>query len=141
MLCNHNNYLLYEVPDNWVAEEDDEVLSIYKPKGKGAITVSFLTALDRDAVSVPNIGKGAKNFIDQNHVKLDHAMILRTSTSDSGTEKNILSGSGKMPDFYVKFWIIAQYPKIIRITYLSSKRDKSEEKQCEEIVNSFKFVF
>lgn len=42
MICNHNEYLNYMLPNNWCAEEDTDNLILYNPSGNGAITISFL---------------------------------------------------------------------------------------------------
>lgn len=46
MILKHGDYLSYELPKNWTAEEDDDNLLIYNPDGNGSVTVSFFNILD-----------------------------------------------------------------------------------------------
>jgi hypothetical protein len=41
----HKDYLKYTIPDEWIAEEREDVLTIYSPAGEGAMTLSFYSLI------------------------------------------------------------------------------------------------
>ena len=137
MIFSHNDYLTYELPNDWCSEEDEENLHIYNPKGKGAITISFFNILEMRETLDEHISIMAKKFIDQNRIKLDDPLILYGSKED----KTTLYGTGMTTDnWFIKLWVVAKYPKIVFATYQSEKKT-SEVKKCDKIINSMKFTF
>ena len=75
MILKHGDYLSYELPKNWTAEEDDDNLLIYNPDGNGAVTVSFFNILDSSVFLDEYVSIFAKNFIDKNNIKM-HSLSL-----------------------------------------------------------------
>ena len=137
MIFSHNDYLTYELPNDWCSEEDEENLHIYNPKGEGAITISFFNILEMRETLDEHISIMAKKFIDQNRIKLDDPLILYVSKED----KTTLYGTGMTTDnWFIKLWVVAKYPKIVFATYQSEKKT-SEVKKCDKIINSMKFTF
>ena len=134
---NHNNYLDYEVPPNWCAEEDGDNLLIYDPAGNGAMTISFFNMLEAKETLDEQISIMAKNFIDQNKITLHAPLILYGSKET----KTTLYGTGTTDDnWFVKLWVVAKHPKIVFVTYQSEKKSK-EVKKCDAIMESMKFTF
>lgn len=136
MIISHDDYLTYELPNGWCAEENEENLIIYDPNGEGALTVSFFTAFMPTETLDRYLSIMAKKFIDQNKIKLHNPLIIY------GTDetKITLFGSGVEPDnWFVKLWIVAKYPKIVFATYNCEKITR-EVKEYDAIINSMKFV-
>ena len=137
MKYTHNDYLNYELPEDWCAEYTDENLNIYNPNGKGAMTLSFYSIIETDKRLYEQIGIMGKKFIDQNKINLQGAFLVY------GTEniKMTLSGTGTTLDnWFIKIWIVAKKNKVVFITYQSQKKT-SELKICDKIVESMTFAF
>lgn len=62
----HDDYLKYEIPSDWCAEENEDTLLIYDPDGEGAIVTSFFSLMDADVLLEERICIMAKEFIDNN---------------------------------------------------------------------------
>lgn len=137
MVLNHNEYLNYELPRNWCAEEDKDNLLLYDPDGNGAMTISFINVLEAEETLDEQISIMAKRFVDQNKITLHAPLILYGSKET----KTILWGTGITDDnWFVKLWCIAKHPKIVFATY-QSKRKSKEVKLCDAIIESMKFTF
>lgn len=136
MMFNHNEYLNYELPDKWCAEEDADNLLLYNPNGNGAITISFFNVLNTVASLDEQISILAKRFIDQNNIKLHSPLILLNREG-----KTILYGTGTTFDsWFIKLWVVAKHPKIVFATYQSERKSK-EVKICDSIIDSIQFTF
>ena len=119
MMMNHNEYLNYELPDNWQAEENADNLLLYDPNGEGAITISFYSILDAEQSLVERVSVMAKRMIDQQHIKLNSHLIMLNREG-----KTILYGEGTTPDhWYIKLWFVAQSRKIVFATYFSERKN------------------
>lgn len=135
-MIKHNGYLDYELPNNWIAEEDSENIIIYDPKGNGAMTISFFNVFNVAESLDEEMSILAKKFIDKNSIDTHSPLILLKKD-----DKTMLRGAGTTEDgWYIKIWIVAKYPKIVFVTYQSEKSNK-EVKICNMIVDSFKFLF
>lgn len=135
MILKHGDYLSYEFPKNWTAEEDDDNLLIYNPDGNGSVTVSFFNILDSSVFLDEYVSIFAKKFIDKNNIKMHSPLILLTKEG-----KTVLSGTGTESDgWFIKLWVVAKYPKIVFATYLSERKNR-EVKICDSIIESMKFI-
>lgn len=135
MTLTHNGYMKYTLPDNWRAEYDSDVLSVYDPCGKGAITMSFYTLLTGEEYVDEQISIMAKKFIDQNGVRLKDSFILLEKD-----RKAVLYGTGTTSDgWFIKIWVIAKCTKVVFATY-ESKRKSKEVKVCDSIMDSIQFM-
>ena len=137
VLLLYKDYLTYELPNDWCAEEEQDNLLIYNPSGEGAITISFLNIPETSETLGEYISIIAKKFIDQNRIALRNPFILY------GTEKNkiTLYGTGTTSDnWFIKLWVVAKHPKIVFATY-QCKKKTSEIKKCDAIIDSIKFSF
>lgn len=135
MTLTHNGYMKYSLPDNWRAEYDSDVLSVYDPCGKGAITMSFYTLLTGEKYVDEQISIMAKKFIDQNDVRLKDSFILLEKDG-----KAVLYGTGTTSDgWFIKIWVIAKCTKVVFATY-ASKRKSKEVKVCDLIMDSIQFM-
>ncbi len=136
MKGRHNGYLEYEIPDKWMVEEDSDTTSIFSNDGNGALTLSYFSIFEMQGTLDEHISIMAKKFIDTNHIKLNHALILIGAQD----EKRVLYGAGSLPDrWFIKLWVIAKFPRVVFATYQSEKKT-SELKQIDRIVSSFKFL-
>ena len=90
----HDDYLKYEIPSDWCAEENEDTLLIYDPDGEGAIVTSFFSLMDADVLLEERICIMAKEFIDNNLIKLKEPLILMNSSCG----KVILRGTGRTSD-------------------------------------------
>ena len=136
MLINHKNYLEYEIPDKWVSEDIGDTTSVYFNDGNGALTLSYFTIIEMQETLDEHISIMAKKFIDANQIKLNHALIL----DGTKKEKTVLYGIGSTSDqWFIKLWVIAQFPKVVFATYHSEKKT-SELKKVDQIISSFRFV-
>lgn len=136
MIQNHNGYLNYEMPMDWVSEEDGDNLFIYDPDGDGAMTISFFNVLETERTLDEQISIMAKRFIDKNRINLHMPLIL----AGAGENKKILYGSGITADnWFVKLWVVAKQPKIVFATYQSEKKSK-EVRKCDAIIESMMFT-
>lgn len=136
MIVRLRNYLMCELPDGWTAEENSGVTSIYRADGDGALTLSYHSIAGMQETLDEHISIMAKKFLDENHIKLRHALIL------DGTQKGktVLYGTGTLPDsWFIKLWVIAKYPEVVFATYQSEK-ETSELKKIDKIISSFTFV-
>ena len=135
MMLNHNEYLNYNLPHNWCAEEGEDNLFLYNPNGNGAITISFFNVISTDESLDEQISILAKRFIDQNNINLHSPLILLNKDN-----KGILCGTGATSEgWFVKLWVVAKHPKIVLATY-QSKCKSSEVKTCDSIIDSFQFI-
>ena len=136
MMFTHNDYLSYELPKGWCAEENADNLLIYNPDGSGAIVVSFFNVLETAASLDEQVSILAKKFIDQNNIALRSPLILMDKE-----RKTVLYGTGITTDgWFIKLWVVAKYPKIVFATYQSEKKNK-EIKVCDAIVDSIQFIY
>lgn len=137
MILNHNDYLNYELPINWCAEEDGDNLLIYDPDGNGAMTISFFNVLEVKETLDEQISIMAKRFIDQNEIALHAPLILYGSKET----KTTLYGTGTTADnWFVKLWVVAKQPKVAFVTYQSERKSK-EVRKCDDIIESMRFTF
>ena len=136
MVYNYNEYLEYELPDNWCTEYVEDSLLIYNPNGNGAITLSFFNALDKSVSLDEQVSILAKKFIDKNSISMHSHLILFNREG-----KTILYGTGTTSDsWFIKLWVVAKYPKMAFATYQSEDRNKEIE-SCDTIIDSFRFTF
>ena len=136
MLVKHEDYLEYEIPNKWTVEEDNDTTSVFSVDGDGALTLSYFSIFEMQGTVDEHISIMAKKFIDTNHIKLNHALILIGAQD----EKRVLYGAGSLPDqWFKKLWVIAKFPRVVFATYQSEKKT-SELKQIDRIVSSFKFL-
>lgn len=136
MIVKLRNYLMCELPDGWTAEENSGVTSIYRADGDGALTLSYHSIAEMQGTLDAHISIMAKRFLDENHIKLKHALIL------DGTQKGktVLYGTGMLPDrWFIKLWVIAKYPEVVFATYQSEK-ETAELKKIDKVVSSLVFV-
>ena len=136
MIVRLRNYLTCELPDGWTAEENNGVTSIYRADGDGALTLSYHSISGMHETLDEHISIMAKKFLDENHIKLRHALIL------DGTQKGktVLYGIGTLHDsWFIKLWVIAKYPEVVFATYQSEK-ETAELKKIDKIISSFTFV-
>jgi hypothetical protein len=136
MKIKHKDYLEYEIPMGWEIEDDVDTTSVYCPDGEGALTLSYYTIMELQETLDEHISIMAKKFIDANHIKLNHALILDSTQR----EKTVLYGMGTTPDqWFIKLWIIARYPKVVFATYQSEKKT-SELKKVDKIISSMNIL-
>ena len=100
----HDDYLKYEIPSDWCAEENEDTLLIYDPDGEGAIVTSFFSLMDADVLLEERICIMAKEFIDNNLIKLKEPLILMNSSCG----KVILRGTGRTSDVW--FFLSETFP-------------------------------
>ena len=137
MIISHRDYLSFELPKDWCADDDGENLLIYSPNGKGAITISFFNILEMKETLDEHISIMAKKFIDQNEIILSDPLILYGTAENKIT----LYGTGVTSDsWFIKLWIVARYPKVVFATYHCEKKT-SEVKKCDAIISSMRFTF
>ena len=135
MKIKHKNYLIYEIPNDWIIEEDNDCTTIYNNNGNGALILSFYTILELQNSLDEHISIMAMKFIEKNEIKMGTPLILEGNSKD----KKILHGTGKFSDGdFFKIWIIAKYPKVIVATY-NSKKKTTEIKDIDKIISSFEF--
>lgn len=136
LTINHNNIIEFQLPNDWVFEENDESLAIYNPSGEGAITISFYSLLQSNSDTCEQISVMAKKYANQNRIKLDKPLVVYHSSQ----EKTILYGTGHTNDnWFIKFWMIAQHPRAIHASYLCRKKSQ-EIKSCDSIIESIRFI-
>ena len=102
----------------------------------GALTLSYHSIAEMQGTLDAHISIMAKRFLDENHIKLKHALIL------DGTQKGktVLYGAGTLPDsWFIKLWVIAKYPEVVFATYQSEK-ETAELKKIDKVVSSLVFV-
>lgn len=136
MKVSHKEYLEYEIPDDWIIEENEDTVSIYCSEGEGALTISFFSIVELQKTLGEHISIMAKKYIDYNQIKLSHALILDKTKKD----KTVLYGVGSSDDgWFVKLWLVARYPNVVFATYYSEKKTL-ELKEVEKIISSFTFI-
>lgn len=134
MTLTHNGYMKYTLPDNWCAEYDSDILSVYDPCGEGAITISFYNLLTREISVEEQISIMAKKFIDKNSIQVTTPLILIDKDG-----KRVLRGTGTTADgWHIEIWVIAKYPKIVFATYQCEQKSKEVE-VCDSIIDSIQF--
>lgn len=136
MIVKLRNYLMCELLDGWTAEENSGATSIYRADGDGALTLSHHSIAGMHGTLDAHISIMAKKFLDENHVRLKHALILDGTQSG----KTVLYGTGMLPDrWFIKLWVIAKYPEVVFATY-QSKKETAELKKIDKVVSGFVFV-
>ena len=135
MVIYHNDYVKYEIPNDWSVEEENDTTSIYYNYGEGALTISYYTYIKNKDELKEQIVNMAKDFIDKNSVRLRNSLVLGCLNN-----KMYIYGEGRTnDDWYIKIWVIASCPKILLISYQSENKTK-EIKTIEKIVDSFCFL-
>ncbi len=135
MIYNHNEYLNYELPDDWCAEENEDTLLLYNPDGEGAITMSFFNLVSTEKPLCEEVSTMAVKFLDQNNIDLHSTLMLHIKG-----EKILLSGTGTTTDgCFMKLWIVAKHPKIVLATYFADQ-ENTEVDVCDSIIDSFHFT-
>ena len=136
MLIRHKDYLTFEMPNTWVIEEGNEATSIYDNNGEGALTLSFYTIMELQNTIEEHVTIMAKDFFNQNNIKLHHSFILDCTKKD----KVVICGIGNtQDDWFIKIWVLGKYPRVVLATYESEKKT-SEVKKVDSIINSFQFI-
>jgi len=97
MHISHGGYLDFMIPNHWVAEENDETMSVYDPEGDGAITLSFHTQIDNKSLLAEHMSLMAVHFLETHRIKLIHSFLLDTTK----VNRLVLYGSGTTPDSWV----------------------------------------
>ncbi|MDO5126059.1 MAG: hypothetical protein Q4D35_06775 [Ruminococcus sp.] len=137
MILSHEDYLNYELPNNWCTELEGDILLIYDPDGDGSMTISFFNLLEHERTLDEQISIMAKRFIDQNKINLHAPLILNSSTDN----KTTIYGTGTTADnWFIKLWVIAKWPKIVFASYQSQNKS-NEVKTCDGIIESMRFTF
>lgn len=132
----YGEYLKYCLPKQWVAEEEGDMLVLYHPRGNGAMVLSFFSLFEAEQPLDKRVSIFAKKFIDGNGIITEDPLLLFEKDG-----KTVLQGEGMADDkAYVKFWVVAKYPKLILATYDSEKKNK-EERVCDAVIDSFRFSF
>lgn len=136
MTYTYRDYFKFELPKKWCVEENESTLSIYNPKGNGAITVSVFNALEEKEYLSEQIKNMMQSFIEQ------YSISISGPTSCINYEnKTVLSAEGATDDkWFIKIWYVAKYPKIVFATYHSEKKTL-EIKKCDAIIDSIEFLF
>ena len=130
----HNEFLDYRLPLNWCAEESEDKLFLYNPDGNGAITISFFNVLSVEKSLEEQVCIIAKQFIDQNKIHTHSPLILQQKG-----KKAIVYGTGVTSDnWFIKVWVVSQFPKIVFCTYQSEQKS-NEVEICDLIIDSFNF--
>lgn len=136
MKIKYSDYLTYNIPKDWIVETEDNITSIYKNDGYGAITMSSYTIFDNDKPLDLLIGDMISKFISDNKIQIKGVIIINIANKN----KKVAYAEGKAEDnSYVKIWIVAKFPKAILVTYYSDKKTR-EIKEVDKIVDSFKFI-
>ena len=127
--------LTFEVPDDWVVEDEDGIRSIFNEDGEGAITMSFYRIVKLEATIEKQIKDMALKYIHDANIKVEKEPEIVISN----IEKSVICTMGKALDgWFVKLWVVASFPTIIVITYWSEEKTK-ELDIVDKIVESFKF--
>lgn len=136
MAIKDSDYLKYDVPKDWIVETEDNITSIYKEDGDGAITMSRYTIFDNDKPLGLLIGDMIVKFMADNKIKIKGVVIVNISNKN----KKVAYAEGNAEDdSYVKIWVVAKFPKAVLVTYYSDKKTR-ELKKVDKIVDSFKFI-
>ena len=100
------------------------------------MTLSFYTIMELQNTIEEHVTIIAKDFINQNNIKLHHSFILDCTKKD----KVVICGIGNtQDDWFIKIWVLAKYPRVVLATYESEKKT-SEVKKLDSIINSFQFI-
>ncbi|MGI6745664.1 MAG: hypothetical protein ACOX45_05910 [Acutalibacteraceae bacterium] len=132
----HGDYLSFNIPNYWMVEDNTNTTSVYNMRGDGAITMSFYTAMSVQKSFDEHVCIMAKKFIDNNRIRLRQSLILDNTKKD----KLVLYGTGiTIDNWFIKFWVIAKFPRIVLATYQSEKAT-SEIKTVDNIIESISFL-
>ena len=127
--------LTFEVPDDWVVEDEDGIRSIFNEDGEGAITVSIYRIEKLEENIEKKIKDMAVECITNNNIKIEKKVEVIAFNE----QEAVVYARGKAPDgWFVKLWVVASFPTVIVITYWSEEKTK-ELDIVDKIVESFKF--
>ena len=130
------NNLKYNLPEQWVAEENGDNLFIYNPDGEGAITISAYNMINMNAPQIETVLNLFQDFVAKNGISLD----TPTAISYYVDSKLITTGIGRSCDqWFIKIWCICQYYKILLATYLAEKATE-EITLCDQLICSMELT-
>ncbi len=130
-----NDFLSCDIPQNWHIDYNGDNYTIYESDGVGAVTIScFSIIYKRDALK-DLIMNMTNDFIENNHIILEKPLSFICNE----TQYTIIGTGQTIDKWFVKIWVIAQYPRIVMATYLSEDKCFDEINCCNKIINSFVF--
>lgn len=137
VIVYHKDYLKYCIPNGWNNDDnEDGSVTLYNDEhGKGALTLSFYSTIDENEFTPNSIISSAIRFADKSKIDVEGNLICRVSG-----KKTLLSFIGKDDEgWYVKYWSVAEFPRIVIATYYSED-DLDEIEIADEIISSIEFI-
>jgi hypothetical protein len=132
----HRDYLALKIPNDWIFDDSNDDIAIYSEKGVGAITISFLSAMNiKDDIDAFLI-KRAMDFSQQTRITIDGSYILNTINPNRGE----ITANGMTDDWHVYLWVIAKLPRFLVATYRSKKVNKKELTTAKSIISSITYI-
>ena len=141
MILRHGDYLTIEVPDEWTAYEEDDIVTVYQSEEGGALTMSFYRFNNGKENTLDNLIHMANRYIDDN----DFDVLLPVSAfEDPDTQRFAVITDGILDDKeFLRCWYIASYPHVVWATYNCQKQKnlviKNEISVCNSIISKLKF--
>lgn len=121
----YQNTLRLNLPLGWVAEESENSLACFHPKGEGALTVSLHAAETGGETLQEYLILLAKRYIKQNEICLTSRLI----PDDSNPKYVFIFAEGEQPDGWkAAFRFVSNGRQVAMFTYLCKTRTREWNK-------------
>ena len=129
----YQNTLCLNLPLGWVAEESENSLACFHPKGEGALTVSLHAAETGGETLQEYLILLAKRYIKQNEICLTSRLI----PDDSNPKYVFIFAEGEQPDGWkTAFRFISNGRQVAMFTYLCQSRTREWKKAVKIAANA-----
>ena len=127
------NTLRLNLPLGWVAEESENSLACFHPKGEGALTVSLHAAETGGETLQEYLILLAKRYIKQNEIRLTSRLI----PDDSNPNCVFIFAEGEQPDGWkTAFRFVSNGRQVAMFTYLCQSRTREWKKAVKIAANA-----
>ncbi|MPM31954.1 hypothetical protein SDC9_78511 [bioreactor metagenome] len=129
----YQNTLRLTLPLGWVAEESENSLACFHPRGEGALTVSLNAAETGGETLTQYLILLAKRYIKQNEICLTSRLI----PDDSNPNCVFIFAEGEQPDGWkAAFRFVSNGRQVAMFTYLCQSRTREWNKAVKIAANA-----
>jgi hypothetical protein len=130
-----DDWITIDLPETWVYKRDEGILNIYSTLNpKGAVQISFYTVeidMTREEIAEDFL----QRFIEQFFIKVD----INTKMILERNEYTISTATGDSDGRFIKVWCLVEGPRVLLITYNSSKKTR-ELSTVDDFIYGIKFI-
>lgn len=121
-----SGWIRLEAPDDWVVEEEDNVVSLFRPEtGCGALQFSLMSY----KVAPPNVEEHAVGLLTMfEHNRTGQMKTLRSWRANQGNEAVAVYAEISTADRWWEAWLITDGKRRVLLTYNCETEDKGAER-------------